>query len=58
MVRGTGNPADQDPIERMIEEGLLEPPTSTFDDLPPPCAVPGDAYAGTRALEAIRGDGA
>ena len=48
--------ADLDPIERMIAEGLLEPPTRSLRDLPPRIAVPGDPYAGTRALQEARED--
>ena len=48
--------ADMDPVERMIAEGLLEPPTGSLRDLPPRISVPGDPYAGTRALQGARED--
>ena len=46
--------ADLDPIERMIADGRLIPPTRSLKDLPPRIAVPGDPYAGTRALQEAR----
>jgi prevent-host-death family protein len=49
--------ADVDPIERMIAEGRLIAPTRSLRDTPPPVAVPGDPYAGTRALQEMREDG-
>jgi prevent-host-death family protein len=48
--------ADLDPIERMIAEGRLWPPTRSLRDLPLPTEVPGDPYAGTRALQEMRED--
>jgi prevent-host-death family protein len=48
--------ADLDPIERMIAEGKLWPPTRSLRDLPPPVEVPGEPYAGTRALQEMRED--
>lgn len=48
--------ADQDPLARMIAEGLITPATRSLRDMPPPIEVPGDPYAGTRALQEIRED--
>ena len=48
--------ADLDPIERMIADGRLIPPTRSLKDLPPRIVVPGDPYAGTRALQEARED--
>jgi prevent-host-death family protein len=48
--------ADLDPIERMIAEGQLEAPTGSLRDLPPRISIPGDPYAGTRALQEARED--
>jgi len=45
-----------DPLERLIAAGLVRPPTRSAHDLPPPIKLPGDPYAGTKALEEIRGD--
>ena len=49
--------ADLDPIERMIAEGRLLPPTRSLRDLPPPLEVRGRSLrAGTRALQEMRED--
>jgi prevent-host-death family protein len=45
-----------DPLERLIAAGLVRPPTRSARDLPPPIKLPGDPYAGTKALDEIRGD--
>ena len=44
------------PLERMIAEGQLEAPTGSLRDLPPRISIPGDPYAGTRALQEARED--
>ena len=48
--------ADLDPIERMIAEGRLLPPTRSFRVLPPPLPATGDPYALARALQEMRDD--
>jgi len=49
-------PAEDDALERLIAAGLVRPPTRSVRDLPPPIKLPGDPYAGTKALDEIRGD--
>jgi prevent-host-death family protein len=48
--------ADEDPVARLIADGVLEPPTRSVRDLPPPLGRPGDPYALTRALQEARED--
>lgn len=45
-----------DPLERLIAAGLVRPPTRSAHDLLPPIQLPGDPYAGTKALDEIRGE--
>ncbi len=47
---------EEDSLERLIAAGLVRPPTRSSHDLPPPIDLGGDPYAGTKALDAIRGD--
>lgn len=49
-------PEEADPRERLIAAGLLRPATRSIRDMPPPLKLPGDPYAGTKALDEIRGD--
>jgi prevent-host-death family protein len=48
--------ADLDPIEKMIAEGELWPPTRSLQDLPPPLENTGDPHALTKALQEMRED--
>ena len=48
--------ADLDPIERMIAEGRLWPPTRSLRDLPPPLENSGDPHALIKALQEMRED--
>jgi prevent-host-death family protein len=48
--------ADLDPIERLIAEGRLIPPTRSLEDLPPPLPAGDDPYELTRALQEMRED--
>ena len=48
--------ADLDPIERMIAEGRLLPPTRSLRDLPPPLRDTGDPHALSKALQEMRED--
>lgn len=48
--------SEQGELERLIAAGLVRPPTRSTHDLPPPTKLPGDPYAGTKALDEIRGD--
>jgi prevent-host-death family protein len=48
--------ADLDPIERMIADGRLWPPTRSLRDLPPPLPARDDPYALTKALQEMRED--
>lgn len=48
--------ADRDPIERMIADGRLIPPTRSLSDLPRPLPATGDPYALTNALQEMRED--
>jgi len=48
--------ADLDPIERMIAEGRLWPPTRSLRDLPPPLENSGDPHALSKALQEMRED--
>ncbi len=47
---------EEDPLERLIAAGLVRPPTRSSHDLPPPVKLPGDPYAGSKALDEVRGD--
>ena len=47
---------EEDPLERLIAAGLVRPPTRSSHDLPPPMKLPGDPYAGSKALDEVRGD--
>jgi hypothetical protein len=52
----TPSGADLDPIERMIAEGQLWPPTRGLRDLPPPLDNSGDPHALSKALQETRED--
>lgn len=48
-------PKTDDPWERLIAEGVIIPATGDLRDLPPPMPAD-DPYAGTKALEEMRGE--
>jgi prevent-host-death family protein len=48
-------PKTDDPWERLIAEGKLIPATKSLLDLPPPVPLD-DPYAGTKALQEVRGE--
>jgi len=48
--------SEQGELERLIAAGLVKAPTRSTHELPPPIKLPGDPYAGTKALDEVRGE--
>ena len=48
--------SEQGELERLIAAGLVTAPTRSTHELPPPIKLPGDPYAGTKALDEVRGE--
>jgi prevent-host-death family protein len=48
-------PKTDDPWEQLIAEGIVIPPVGDLSDLPTPVRLD-DPYAGTKALEEMRGE--
>jgi len=44
-------------VERLIAEGKATRGEGSIADLPPPIKLDGDPYAGSKALDYVRGEG-
>lgn len=50
-------PEHEDPLERLVAEGRVRPPTAPLSDLPPPIKLKlDDPHPLSRALDEVRGD--
>lgn len=50
-------PRDESVVERLIAEGKATRGKGSIADLPPPIKLDGDPYAGSKALDYVRGEG-